>query len=256
MMALDGLDVANLVALQVLLEERHVTRAARRLGITQSSMSHRLARLRETLQDPLFTRSSRGLLPTPRAESVAGPLRDALAALEAAVAPPQPFDPRASRYTVSIAMPDLLVPLAPRLVAALVADAPGVRVQLAPIVPALSAALAVGDPILAIAPTRLVDGLVRTRLLGDTRFGVVGRRGHPEFRRPLTIARWLAYPHVIQRLGNDQTNSVEAELSRRGLRRRVGLEAPSFLSGLFVVSTSDLLMNAPIPLVSEAAATL
>ena len=101
MMVLDGLDATNLVALHVLLEERHVTRAARRLGITQSSMSHRLARLRETLEDPLFTRSSGGLVPTPRAESVAVPLRDALRALEAAVAPPRPFDPKDEPLTRS-----------------------------------------------------------------------------------------------------------------------------------------------------------
>ena len=256
MMAFGDLDVANLVALQVLLEERHVTRAARRLGITQSSMSHRLVRLRETLRDPLFTRSSRGLLPTPRAESLAGPLRDALRALEAAVAPPAEFQPETSRYTLSIAMPDLLVPLAPRLVAEIVAEAPLVRVQLLPMVPALSAALAEGRPVLAIAPTQLVEGAVIARPLGEARFGVVGRRGHPALRRSLTVARWLSYSHVIQRLGNEQVNTVEAELARRGLQRRVGLEAPSFLAGLFVVASSDLLMNAPIPLVNEAAATL
>jgi DNA-binding transcriptional LysR family regulator len=256
MMVLNGLDTTDLVALHVLLEERHVTRAAHRLGITQSSMSHRLARLREALQDPLFTRSSGGLLPTPRAESVAVPLRDALRALEAAVALPRPFDPRASRYAVSIAMPDLLAPLAPRLVAGLVAEAPFMSVQLSPVVPALSAALAEGRPVLAIAPTQLVDGPVMTRSLGEARFGVVGRRGHPALQRPLTVARWLEYPHVIQRLGNDQINTVEAELLSRGLRRRVGLEAPSFLAGLLVVSSSDLLMNAPIPLVNEAAAKL
>jgi DNA-binding transcriptional LysR family regulator len=255
-MALNALDAANLVALHLLLEERHVTRAARRLGITQSSMSHRLARLRETLQDPLFTRASGRLLPTPRAESIAVPLRDALRALEAVVAPSQPFDPRAGRYAVSIAMPDLLAPLAPRLVAGLVAEAPFVDVQLSPVVPALSAALAQGRPVLAIAPAQLVDGAIITRPLGEARFGVVGRRGHPALRRPLTVARWLAHPHVIQRLGNEQINTVEAELLRRGLRRRVGLEVPSFLAGLFVVSSSDLLMNAPIPLVNEAAAKL
>jgi DNA-binding transcriptional LysR family regulator len=256
MMALNDLDAANLVALHYLLEERHVTRAAKRLGITQSSMSHRLARLRETLQDPLFTRASGRLLPTPRAEAIAVPLRDALRALEAVVAPLQPFDPRASRYVVSIAMPDLLAPLAPRLVATLVAESPFVDVQLSPIVPALSNALAEGRPVLAIAPAPLVEGPIITRPLGEARFGVVGRRGHPALRRPLTIARWLAYPHVIQRLGNERINTVEVELSRRGLRRRVGLEAPSFLAGLLVVATSDLLMNAPIPLVNEAAAQL
>jgi DNA-binding transcriptional LysR family regulator len=255
-MAVDELEAANLIALHVLLSERHVTRAARRLGISQSSMSHRLARLRQTFHDPLFTRSSSGLLPTPRAQAIEVPLRDALRALDAAVAPSRPFEPKDSHAVVSIAMPDLLAPLMPRLVAGLTTEAPCVTVQLSPIVAGLTQALATGRPSLAITPTQLVDDSVMARPLGETRFGVVGRRRHPAFRRPLTVARWLAYPHVIQRLGNDQTNTVDAELSRRGLRRRVAVEAPSFLTGLFIVASSDLLMNAPLPLVADAAATL
>ncbi len=123
MVVLDQLDATNLVALHVLLEERHVTRAARRLGITQSSMSHRLARLRDALQDPLFVRSAVGLVPTPRAESIAAPLSEALRALQAVIVPPERFVPATSRYTISVAMPDILAPLAPRLIAGLTAEA-------------------------------------------------------------------------------------------------------------------------------------
>jgi DNA-binding transcriptional LysR family regulator len=219
-------------------------------------MSHRLARLRDTLQDPLFVRSHRGLLPTPRAESIAGPLGHALRALEAVVAAPEPFDPRTSRYTISIAMPDILAPIAPRLVAGLAAGAPQLGVRLSHVVPSLSSALARGEPSLALAPSRFVDGPVITRALGEVRFGVVGRRGHPALRGNPTTARWLDHGHVVVRFGNEQANLVQAAISRRGLVRRVGLEVPSFLAGLFVVSRSDLLMTAPIPLVDEAAATL
>jgi DNA-binding transcriptional LysR family regulator len=253
---LDDLDATNLVALHVLLEERHVTRAARRLGITQSSMSHRLARLRDALQDPLFVRSASGLLPTPRAQSIAGPLGEALRALEAVIVPRERFNPATDRYTISIAMPDLLAPLASRLIAGLTAAAPLLDVRLSHVVPSLSAALAAGEPTLALAPARHVDGPVIARALGEVRFGVVGRHGHPAFRRKLTTARWLEYGHVVVRLGNEQSNLVQAEIVARGLQRRVGLEVPSFLAGLFAVSSSNLLMNAPIPLVDEAAATL
>src|SRR5205085_388195 len=171
--SLETLDLDNLVALHVLLEERHVTRAARRLGITQSSMSHRLAQLRHALQDPVLVRSGVGLSPTPRALSIAGPLGDALRALEAVIAPPMRFDPATSRYTISIAMPDLLAPLAPRLVAGLTAGAPLLEVRLTHVVPSLSAALAAGEPALALAPSRFVQGSVITRVLGEVRFGVV-----------------------------------------------------------------------------------
>jgi DNA-binding transcriptional LysR family regulator len=256
MTVLEGLDPSNLVALHVLLEERHVTRAARRLGITQSSMSHRLSRLREALRDPLFVRSGLGLVPTARAEAIAGPLADALRALEAAVVAPNGFDPATSHYSVSILMPDILAPLAPRLVAGLTAVAPHLRVRLSHIGASLSDTLAHNEPRLALAPARHLAGAVITRTLGEVRFGVVGRRGHPALRGTVSTVAWLRYPHVLVRIGNDQSNLVQDEITRRGLQRQVALEVPSFLAGLFVVSTTDLLMNAPIPLVDEAAATL
>jgi len=256
MTMIDSLDASNLVALHVLIEERHVTRAARRLGITQSSMSHRLARLRATLRDPLFVRSPHGLLLTPRAQAIAQPLADALRALEAVVVPPKPFDPATSRYTLTIALPDVLAPLAPRLIAGLGAEAPLLDLRLTQVAPSLADALAKGDPILALAPSRFVSGPVMTRALGEVRFGVVGRRGHPALRRAPSTEQWLAYGHVVPRFGNEQVNAIDAELVRQGLRRRVGLEVPSFLAGLFVLPTSDLLMNAPLQLVNEAASRL
>jgi DNA-binding transcriptional LysR family regulator len=256
MSMLDTLDASNLVALHVLIEERHVSRAARRLGITQSSMSHRLARLRATFHDPLFVRSAQGLLPTPRAYSIAQPLADALRVLESVVAPPKRFDPTTSRYALTVALPDVLAPLASRLVAGLAEEAPLLDLRLTQVVPSLSEALGHGEPNLAVAPSRMVSGPVMTKPLGEVRFGVVGRRGHPALRKALSIDRWLAFGHVVTRFGNDQTNAIEVELARHGLRRRVGLEVPSFLAGLFVLPTSDLLMNAPVQLVKEAATRL
>ena len=82
---LSGIDLNLLPALDALLRERHVTRAAQRVGLSQSAMSHALARLRELLGDPILVRSGRGMVPTERAEALEGPLRDALAALESAL---------------------------------------------------------------------------------------------------------------------------------------------------------------------------
>jgi DNA-binding transcriptional LysR family regulator len=239
MVMVDTLDASNLVALHVLLEERNVTRAARRLGITQSSMSHRLARLRALFGDPLFVTSPRGLLPTPRAEALAAPLADALHALGGLVSPPRRFNPETSVYTLSIALPDALAPLVPRLIAGFASKAPRFDLRVTPVVPSLSDALSRGEPVLALAPSRFVSGPVITRPLGEVRFGVVGRREHPAFRGALTTKKWLAYGHVVTRFGNEQGNAIEAELARHRLRRRVGLEVPSCLAGLFVLPTSD-----------------
>lgn len=251
-----AVDPSQMVALNALLEEASVTRAARRLGITQSSMSHRLAQLRRTLGDPLFVRQGSALLPTPRAQAIAQPLADALRALSASVAPPESFEPGSAQFAVRIAMPDLLATLAPRLVATLTAEAPQIEIRLTNIVPELSTVLASDPPAMALTPVRFVDGDIQSRVLGELRFGVVGRKQHPAFRKKLTTDSWLAHPHVTVRLGNERTNLIEEELLRHGLTRRVGVEVPSFLAGLLVVAGSDFLMNAPVPLVNDAAAAL
>lgn len=251
-----ALDPAQLVALNVLLEEGHVTRAAQRLGITQSSMSHRLAQLRRTLGDPLFVRVGASLRPTPRAQAIAGPLAEALRALAASVAPAQRFDPSVSCLVVGIAMPDLLATLAPRIATALTEAAPNIEIHMTHIVPSLSTMLAGDPPGMALAPSRFLEGDIRSRSLGELRFGVVGRKDHPALRRTLTTERWLAHSHVTVRIGNERSNVIEDELARLGLGRRVAMEVPSFLAGLLVVARSDFLMNAPMPLVNEAASAL
>jgi DNA-binding transcriptional LysR family regulator len=256
MMPSDGLDPSSLTALHALLEERHVTRAARRLGLTQSSMSHRLQRLREALGDPLFVRTKGRLVPTPRAEAIEKPLRDALEALRAAVAPAGAFDPATSRHVFDVAMPDLLMPLLPALLAELSAAAPQVSVRVTGIPANLPAALAEGAPLLALAPSTFASASTVARPIGDVRFAVVMRRGHPLARRPLTPARWLSVGHVVVRVGNDQPNVVGKVLAERGLTRTVALEVPSFLAGLLVAAGSDLVMNAPMPLAGDVAARL
>jgi DNA-binding transcriptional LysR family regulator len=257
MMLPPGLDPTHLVTLHVLLEEGNVTRAAGRLGITQSSTSHRLAQLRLALGDPLFVRAGASLRPTPRALAMAQPLAEALRSLAAAVSPPTPFVPRTSRLRLDVAMPDLLVALAPRLVTSLAAEAPGLTVRLRTIDPDLVDRLAAETPSLALTPARFVDrDDLLARPLGELRFGVAGRRHHPALRRPLTVEKWLAAGHVVVRVGNEQTNVIETALAERGLVRTIGLEVPSFLAGLLVVARSDLLMNVPTPITNDAVEAL
>ncbi|MDX1650390.1 MAG: LysR family transcriptional regulator, partial [Myxococcota bacterium] len=98
---LRGVDLNLLPVLDVLLEERSVTRAAARLHLTQSTVSGMLARLREALGDPLFVRSRHGIVPTRRAEALAGPLRAWLLEARALVAP-QAFDPARWEGTLNL----------------------------------------------------------------------------------------------------------------------------------------------------------
>lgn len=249
-------DPASLYVLHALLLERHVTRAAKRVGLSQSSMSHRLQQLRRDLGDPLLVQVGRTLVPTPRAEALVQPLTDALAALSRVVVPNEPFSPRTSHRTFVLGMPDLLAPLLPSLLAQLTKSAPNIGLRVMNLPSSLGEGLGVGEPELALAPLRDVPPYARSRSLGDIRFGLVARRGHPILRSAITIERWLEFGHVVVRTGNAAPNLVGSVLEKHGLSRRVGAEVPTFLAGLHLVARSDLLMNAPLALVDELLETL
>jgi DNA-binding transcriptional LysR family regulator len=253
---LERLDLGNLMALHVLLEERSVTRAAKRLGLTQSSMSHRLARLRADLGDPVFVRSGGKLIPTPRAEAMAQPLSEALRMIEGAVKGPADFDPGATPFTLSLALPDLLAPLARRIVEQIRQTARHATVRIAQVPPNLPEWLGSLPCSIALAPVDFGVPSLVARSLGELNFAVVGRKSHPALRGRLTTRQWLAYPHVVVRIGNDRSNVIEDALARQGLQRSVGLEVPSFLTGLLALGSSDLLMNAPVPIADEVAKEL
>ena len=255
-MAQFDVDPGSLIALHALLSERHVTRAARKLGVTQSSMSHRLMRLREAFGDPLLVPVKGALTLTPRAEAMQQPLDAALAALQAAVAPPARFDPRTSTRTFTLAMPDLLAPLLPLLHEALTRDAPGIDLRVVNVSANLHEGLATGTPDFALAAAHDVSPSARVLKLGEVRFGVAARRGHPLLRGKLTVERWLSVGHVVVRMGTQSPNTVGVELARQGMRRRVAAEVPTFLAGLMLVAGSDLIMNAPLELVGALAKTL
>lgn len=249
-------DPGSLVALNALLEERSVTRAAHRLGITQSSMSHRLARLRHELGDPLFVRVGGTLTPTPRALAIAEPLADALRALDAALAAPPTFDPARTSFKASIVMPDLLATFATDLVAHVSAQAPGAALRFVGVSGDLTTVLGGQELSLALVPARFAAEELQSRAVGELRFGVAGRKGHPALSRRLSVEGWLAERHVVVSVGFERSNIIEEELNRRGLERRVGLIVPSFLAGLLSLKRSDLLMNVPMPLVDDVAKQL
>lgn len=250
MVAIDtsSLDLNLLAALDVLLAERNVTRAAKRLGLTQSSTSHALQRLREALGDPLLVRAGRAMVPTPRAEALAAPLGRALAELRRVVQHEATFDPGTSTRTFTLACPDLVVSFLPSLVASLAKEAPHVRLDVRMSagvdIPAALAASAF-DAVLAPASDEASPGLAR-RVLGRVTFCVLARRGHPVLSaRPWDLDAWLRYPHVVVHTGSSGPGIVGAALDRAGRTRTIGMIAPSFLVAPFVVAESDHLFAAP-----------
>lgn len=245
-----GLDVQLLLALDALLRERQVTRAAQRLGLTQSAMSHALRRLREVFADPLFVRTPRGVLPTPRAAQLAEPLARVLAELERLAAHPAAFDPaRLQRRMALVTSEYVDVVLLPQLLAQLVHKAPLLDLEIRGASFELESALEEGrvDVALGIFP-QLSPRVMQQRLFDD-RLVCLLRRGHPAARRRLSLQRFAELPHVQIAPRGAPGGPVDEALSRLGRQRRVAVRIGSFLSALQLVARSDLVLTAPERLV-------
>lgn len=245
------IDLNLLVALDAFLEERSVTRTAKRLGVGQPAASHTLARLREVLQDPLFVRSSGKLVPTPYAER----LREPVARLVHDARRIVTGTHRASAVTglrrFTLICPDLLAPLLPRISARLNAAAPRVSLRVLPRAAQEARWLEEGEADLVLGPALHEGPGLRTRSLGTISFGIVAREGHPLLQGPdvPSLERWLSYPHAVVQSGSGTPNIIATHLNKAGLLRHVGLVVPSFLTALHSVAASDLLLSAPLELV-------
>lgn len=251
-----GIDPADLLALHFLLTERHVTRAATKLGVTQSSMSHRLAKLRSDLGDELLVQDGNQLVLTARAESMAVPLSEAVMAVRTALLPATTFVAARAEFEATIALPDILTLLLPRLSATLRAEAPGLRLNVRSVPGDVNEFLSAGERALVVAPERFASAATQVKRIGLLKFGVFFREGHPLSRGKLTIKRWLSYPHVLVSIQNPTSNIISSELEKRDLCRKVGLVVPGFLAGLLVAAESDFVMNAPRAMAKDVTARL
>ncbi len=250
------IDLNLLAALDALLAERNVTRAARRLGLSQPALSAQLARLRAIFGDPLLLPAQRGMIPTQRALDLEEPLRAALDALRGVAAAGAGFDPAAARLTVGIAASDyvqmaLLRPLA----LALAREAPGLRLAFRSLdAAALVAQMERGEVDLATATPELAPERLRMRPLFDEHYVAIVRRDHPTVGETLDLDTFCALDHVIvSPQGGGFSGPADAALAAHGRSRRVALSVPGFLIVPEIVATSDLLALVPSRLVREEA---
>ncbi|MEM6293156.1 MAG: LysR family transcriptional regulator [Myxococcota bacterium] len=245
-MRLSQIDTNLLVALDVLLQERHVTRAAQRLGITQSAMSQTLGRLRDILGDPILVRSGRAMVTTPRCEALAGPLRIALRDLER-VFTDDAVDPGSITRSFTLTCLDTYaISLVPELFSRVAATAPGIDVTVVPYDrDRVWEQLRGGETELAITGFGEVPSdMVSVPFLAESMLGVV-RRGHPLLDGELTAERYAHWPHAVFRITGRGTHAVDRHLSDRGLERRIVGRTPYFLSAPAIVAGSDLIMTVP-----------
>ena len=245
-----GFDLNLLVSLQVLLEERHVTRAAERLDISQPAMSAALARLRALLGDQLLVRGPQGLALTPRAEALSAQLRPVMGGIEQMVAPAPGFVPASSRRTFSLIGTDFVeYVLLPALAARLARDAPGVQVMFkGPDFRHIEQRMANGELDLAIGYCPAApDPLIRRAAFTEP-FVCVARHDHPAMvADTLSLDTYAELGHA-QVLPQDSTmyaDAVDGALAAAGLVRRVAVWQPSFLAVVAVVARTELIATVP-----------
>ncbi len=252
-MNLQTVDLNLLTALEALIEERSVTRAAARVGLSQPAMSNALARLRSLLDDPLLTREGASMTLTPRGARLAPQVRDALDRVRAMLAPPPAFDPLSTSRTVTLALSDYVETLLlPILLRRLRTEAPALTlrcVRSSNLFLTPGAELERGAVDLAIgffgeAPAPH-SGLLSQPLWRETNVCISARK-HPRLRgRTLSEAEFLAESHAAVFYRQEGPGLMDNILAGSGHARTVRLVLPHFHSLFHAVAASDLIAAAP-----------
>jgi DNA-binding transcriptional LysR family regulator len=237
-MKLTTFDLNLLVVFEAILHERSVTKAGERLGLSQPAMSHALNRLRWMLKDQLFIRTPEGMLPTPRAEQLAHPVRRALGELQSAL-DPEEFVPAEAerRFTVAVNNYAAVV-LAGPITAECAALAPNVRISLRPSgtlnLPEL---LDRGELDIAVAALDPAAERFASRVLVEDRYVMAMRRGHPVAQGKLDLKTFAALPHLVISSSGEDLSFVDAALAAGGCARSIALEAPYLSAGTILVQS-------------------
>lgn len=252
------IDVNLLVALHALIEEASVTRAAARIGCGQPAMSQKLQRLRDALGDPLLIRHRRGMIPTERARALAGPLAEALRALNEVISPTPPFDPASARAHVRIGARTGPLSFFPALMARVARRAPGIDLTCLHVIGevAVNDLLAGGDVDLIVQPRRAdgrsaitrtsverIDESLYARRLMTTRWLCVVRPDHPDIRGALDLQQFCDVGHILTSPRGDAYGLVDRTLERMGRRRRIAAVTQDFMLSWYLAVTTDLLLT-------------
>lgn len=256
------LTLQHLLYLEALVEERHVTRAANRMGIGQPAMSAALARLRRVFGDPLLVKTSAGMEPTPRALEAVRRIRDMAGLLQGRGTAAAGFDPATSRARFRIMASDgISRVLLPELMERAGRLAPGMEFTVIPgDVRRLADYLRDGDFDLALAFVRKPPAALRQTLLYPQRLVCIARKGHPVVRGKLTLDRFVSQAHVAWGAPPVPQATMEVlvdeVLEQLGQTRRIALRVSSITLLPGVVARSDLLAVVPERLARHSVDTL
>lgn len=242
-----GLDLDWLKVFDEIYKTSSVSVASERLGISQASASITLRKLRDHFGDPLFSRTARGMQPTPRAQALQPLIRRVLEELEQARSSPDAFDPATAVRDFRICMTDISqVVLIPRLMNHLRVFAPGIRVQAETITSASARRLEEGEVDVAVGFMPSLDAGFYQQVLLAQHFVCVAAKGHPRVGAGLTKAEYTRESHVVVDSSGSGYSVVDRILAADGVKRHIALAVPSFLGVARIVAETELIATVPL----------
>jgi len=235
-------DLNLLVALEAILTEKHLTRAGERLGLSQPTMSHTLARLRRMFDDELLVRVGREYYLTPLAADLVGPLRDILKNIEQTIERRPVFDPQKDGRSFIISASDYATYLVLQpAIEVIESQAPGVSIQIRPLSRQATDDLIAGDIDLVIWPTALGPDLPHEVLFKD-RWVAVAWSGHPDVDESLSMEEYLRQPHVVYGTGlQDISGLADQAVYSVHPEARITVTTSSFFLMPFLLGRSRLI---------------
>lgn len=240
-------DLNLLVALQILLEERNVTRAAERLSVSQPALSKTLQKLRDSFDDELFTRTAHGLVPTPRSEELGRELPMLLETVERVLGDTE-FSPDTYAGSFKLLMPPILCEsLLPNLMADLANIAPHVQIIMAEVPPDYQDQLKKGEADFAAFVALETDRDIHAEPIAAIAPRCYMRLDHPLAEKEMDLQDFLAYPHLrlyLPGLTRQNTSMVDDVLGQYGVHRTISLETTQFSSAVGVLTRTDALLVA------------
>ena len=246
-MKLSDIDLNLFVVFDAIYTEGNLTRAGEIIGITQPAVSNSLSRLRHLFDDPLFVRTAEGMVPTPVAQNIIGPVRQALGLIRSSVQDSETFDPAASDKRFRVSMTDLTQSIVlPYLFGRIKHEAPGIAIDCYHVRRRdMNIELASGNLDLAVDIPLTPDPQIRLAPLFSHPHVCVVRNHHPAIEGRLTTELYLSLAHIHISSRRGGLGHVDLALGKMGKRRHIALRTQHYLATPELVSRTDLALTVP-----------
>lgn len=240
---LRSVDLNLLVFFDALMAERHVTRAAEKVAISQPAMSNALSRLRLVFRDELFVRTAKGMEPTPRAVELGMRVRAILQQTTRLMTSDVQFDPSTSEREFSARMSDLVgILILPRLMARLRTEGPGISLDTVHLSPEHTIDALETDRLdIAVSMELEHTSAIRSETLLNDRMVCVLGKNHPLVAARLTLKQFLSYPHLRVSMSPTDIRFVDRVLASKGQERKIALNVTHWLLVPKILEETDLL---------------